>query len=47
MKIPHISSVRGYMHGVYCKAAYNWAGAIQSRINVYNDQKRPQDAANL
>ena len=35
------------MHAVYCKAAYNYAGALQSRINVDNDQQRPLDATNL
>ena len=29
-----LCSVRGYMYAVYCKAAYNKAGALQSYINV-------------
>ena len=37
-------SVRGYMHAVYCKAANNYAGALQSHINMYNDQERSLDA---
>ena len=35
------------MHAVYCKAGYNKAGALQSHVNVYNDQKSPLDATNL
>ena len=32
------------MHAVYCKAANNYAGALQSHINMYNDQERSLDA---
>ena len=35
------------MYAVYCKAAYNKVGALQSRINVFDDQERPLDVTNL